>query len=450
MPATRLWIKHPLACLDPAAAGGVVVQGSRIIERVAAAATPTGGWDQLFDASGHVLLPGLINTHHHFYQTLTRAYSAALNRPLFPWLKTLYRVWAGLEPDSVRLATRLAMIELLLSGCTTVADHHYLFPAGLDEAIDIQAEAARELGIRAVLTRGSMSVGEAQGGLPPDSVVQDEDAILADSERLIGRYHDAADGAMINIALAPCSPFSVSRELMRASAELAARYDVRLHTHLAETADETAYCQRLFGLRPLDYLADAGWLTNRAWLAHGIHFNDVEIRRLGAAGVGIAHCPSSNMLLASGVCPTLDLEAAGAAVGLAVDGSASNDHSNLIEEARQALLVGRLRYGAEGVTHQRVLHWATAGSAACLGRRDIGGLAVGQQADLALFRLDELRFSGAENPLAALVVVGARRADRVMVAGRWRVAEGEPIGVDLARLRTQHAAAARRLWQRVG
>ncbi len=450
MSETRLWIKRPLACLDPAAAGGIVVQGSRIVEQVAAGAVPADGWDRSFDASEHVLLPGLINTHHHFYQTLTRAYTAALNQPLFPWLKSLYRVWAGLTPESVCTATRLALIELLLSGCTTTADHHYVLPPGLEAAIDIQVEVARELGVRAILTRGSMSLGEEQGGLPPQSVVQDEETIVADCERLIGRYHDPSDGAMINIALAPCSPFSVSRELMRVTAGLAERHGVRLHTHLAETADETAYCERLFGQRPLDYLADVGWLSGHTWLAHGIHFTDAEIRRLAAAGVGIAHCPSSNMLLASGICPTLDLEAAGSPVGLAVDGSASNDHSSLIEEVRQALLLGRLRYGAERVTHQRVLHLATAGSAACLGRRDIGGLEVGQQADLALFRLDELRFSGAENPLAALVVVGAARADRVMVAGQWRVTDGEPVGVDLGRLRAEHAAAARRLWQRAG
>jgi 8-oxoguanine deaminase len=250
---------------------------------------------------------------------------------------------------------------------------------------------------------------------------------------------------MVTVALAPCSPFSVSRELMRDSAQLARDKDVRLHTHLAETEDETAYCEKLFGMRPLDYLEDCGWLSDRTWLAHGIYFNDDEIQRLGQAGTGIAHCPSSNMVLGSGMCRTLDLERAGAPVGLAVDGSASNDHSNLAEEMRQALLLGRLRYGADQLSHETVLRWATQGSAACLGRDDIGELEPGQQADLALFTLDEARFSGAENPLAALLLCGAHRADRVMVAGRWKVQDGAPCDVDLDALLHRHDAAARRL-----
>jgi 8-oxoguanine deaminase len=276
-------------------------------------------------------------------------------------------------------------------------------------------------------------------------VVQDEATILKDSERLIERYHQRGEGAMVTVALAPCSPFSVSRELMRDSAQLARDKDVRLHTHLAETEDETAYCQQLFGMRPLDYLEDCGWLSKRTWLAHGIHFNDDEIQRLGQAGTGIAHCPSSNMVLGSGMCRTLELERAGAPVGIAVDGSASNDHSNLAEEMRQALLLGRLRYGADQLSHETVLRWATQGSAACLGRDDIGGLEPGQQADLALFTLDEARFSGAENPLAALLLCGAHRADRVMVAGRWKVKDGAPCDVDLDALLHRHDAAARRL-----
>ncbi|MFC6978297.1 amidohydrolase family protein [Microbulbifer taiwanensis] len=285
----------------------------------------------------------------------------------------------------------------------------------------------------------------ATRGLPPQSVVQDEQTIVDDSQRLIRRYHQRGDGAMVTIALAPCSPFSVSRELMRESAHLAQAEDVRLHTHLAETEDETAYCQELFGMRPLDYLEDSGWLSNRTWLAHGIHFNDDEIARLGRAGTGIAHCPSSNMVLGSGLCRTLELEAAGAPVGLAVDGSASADHSNLAEEMRQAMLLGRLRYSPSQVTHEAVIRWATQGSARCLGREDIGGLEPGQQADLALFKLDELRFSGAENPLAALLLCGASRADRVMVAGRWRVTDGLPCDLDLDQLMARHDSAARRL-----
>ena len=441
----RLWIRNPLACSDPGAAGGIVVTRKRIVEKVAGGQQPHQPVNETFDASGHVLLPGLVNTHHHFYQTLTRAYSPALNKELFPWLTTLYDVWANLNDSQMALASELAMVELLMSGCTTVADHHYVFSGALVNAIDCQVETAQRLGVRAALTRGSMSVGRDDGGLPPQTVVQDEQTIVEDSQRLIDRYHQRAEGAMTTIALAPCSPFSVSRELMRESARLAEKNDVCLHTHLAETEDETAYCQKLFGMRPLDYLEDSGWLTDRTWLAHGIHFNDDEIQRLGRAGTGIAHCPSSNMVLGSGLCRTLELEAAGSPVGLAVDGSASSDHSNLASEMRQALLLGRLRYSPSQVTHEAVIRWATEGSARCLGRTDIGGLEPGQQADLALFKLDEPRFSGAENPLAALLLCGAHRADRVMVAGRWRVTGGQPCDVDLDALMARHDEAARQL-----
>ncbi|MGM0694456.1 MAG: 8-oxoguanine deaminase [Pseudomonadota bacterium] len=443
--SNTLWIRAPHACSDACAAGGVVIRDSRIVEAVPAGATPETPIDTTFDASAHVLLPGLVNTHHHFYQTLTRAYSPALNKELFPWLTTLYDVWANLTERQLALASELAMVELLMSGCTTVADHHYVFSGALENAIDVQVETAQRLGVRAALTRGSMSVGRDDGGLPPQSVVQDEATILKESARLIDDHHQRGDGAMTTIALAPCSPFSVSRELMQESARLAGKKDVRLHTHLAETADETAYCQRLFGMRPLDYLEATGWLGPRTWLAHGIHFNDQEVARLGEAGTGIAHCPSSNMVLGSGMCRTLELEAAGCPVGLAVDGSASNDHSNLAEEMRQALLLGRLRYSPSRVTHDDVIRWATRGSAACLGRSDIGGLEPGQQADLALFRLDEARFSGAENPVAALLLCGAHRADRVMVAGRWRLIDGRPRDVDLDALLARHDQAAREL-----
>ncbi|PRY71127.1 8-oxoguanine deaminase [Halomonas ventosae] len=444
-PNPTLWIRRPLACSDARAAGGVVIQDGRIVEAMPSGATPTTPVDEVFDASAHVLLPGLVNTHHHFYQTLTRAYSPALNKELFPWLTTLYDVWAKLTERQLAIASELAMVELLMSGCTTVADHHYVFSGALENAIDVQVETARRLGVRAALTRGSMSVGRDDGGLPPQSVVQDEATILDESARLIDAHHQRGDGAMTTIALAPCSPFSVSRELMQESARLAEEKDVRLHTHLAETEDETAYCQRLFGMRPLDYLESTGWLGPRTWLAHGIHFDDDEVARLGAAGTGIAHCPSSNMVLGSGMCRTLELEAAGCPVGLAVDGSASNDHSNLAEEMRQALLLGRLRYSPSRVTHLDVIRWATRGSAACLGRSDIGGLAPGQQADLALFRLDDPRFSGAENPVAALLLCGAHRADRVMVAGRWRLIDGRPRDLDLDALLARHDQAAREL-----
>ena len=289
------------------------------MELVPAGRTPVTPDTASFDASAHVVLPGLINTHHHFFQTLTRATPAALDRELFPWLQALYPIWARLTPEALDLAATLAMSELLLSGCTTSTDHHYVFPEGLAEAIDIEITAAKALGIRVVLTRGSMNLSQRDGGLPPDSVVQDEDAILADSQRLIERYHQRGEDAMVQIALAPCSPFSVTTSLMRSTAELASRKQVRLHTHLAETEDENRYCQEIHGRRPLDYLEDSGWLGERTWLAHGIHFNADEMVRLARAGTTISHCPCSNQVLASGGCPVCDLERAGVRVGIGVD-----------------------------------------------------------------------------------------------------------------------------------
>ncbi|MDH0566546.1 8-oxoguanine deaminase [Pseudomonas oleovorans] len=448
MAATRIWIKNPLAIFtanDLDASGGLVIEDGRITEVLGAGQQPSTPCKQTFDAREHVLLPGLINTHHHFYQTLTRAWAPVVNQPLFPWLKTLYPVWARLTPEKLALASKVALAELLLSGCSTAADHHYLFPGGLENAIDVQVEAVRELGMRAMLTRGSMSLGEADGGLPPQQTVQQGEVILADSQRLIGQYHQRGDGAQIQIALAPCSPFSVTQEIMRQSAELAEELDVRLHTHLAETLDEEDFCLQRFGLRTLDYLDSVGWLGPRTWLAHGIHFNPDEIARLGAAGTGICHCPSSNMRLASGICPSVELEAAGAPLGLGVDGSASNDTSNMILEARQALYIQRLRYGAEQITPQRVLGWASKGSAKLLGRSDIGELAVGKQADLALFKLDELRFSGSHDPLSALLLCGADRTDRVMIGGNWRVIDGQIEGLDVAQLIADHRQAAKQL-----
>jgi 8-oxoguanine deaminase len=444
--ANRIWISAPLAILAEASGGGIVVEGTRIVERVPAGGHPSRPVDETFDASRHVVIPGLVNTHHHFFQTLTRAHPLAINKPLFPWLKALYTVWDKLNPEAFRLATRLAYTELLLSGCTTAGDHHYLFPRGLEQAVDIQAEEARALGIRAVITRGSMSLSERDGGLPPDALTQDDDTILEDSERVLRLFHDTAPGAMVQIGLAPCSPFNVTKRLMRESAALAERHDCRLHTHLGETLDEDRYCLEVFGQRPVDYLEEVGWMTGRTWLAHGIHFTTDEIARLGRAGVGVCHCPTSNMTLASGQCRTCELEAAGSPVGLGVDGSASNDSSNLMEGVRHALMINRLTYGAEAVTHLDALRWATEGSARCLGRSDIGRIEEGREADLALFTLDELRFSGAHDPLAALVLCGAHRADRVMVAGAWRVVDGQPLGVETGRLREEHSRLARHLF----
>jgi 8-oxoguanine deaminase len=439
----RTWIKDPLAILAEAAERGIVVEGGRVAETLARGAEPRAPVDAVFDASRHVVLPGLVNAHHHFYQTLTRAHPAAINRELFDWLTALYPIWARLTPRELRLAVRLALVELLLSGCTTAADHHYLYPAGLENAVDIEVEEARALGMRMTVTRGSMNRSQKDGGLPPDSVVQDADTILADSERALKLFHDSKPGALIRVALAPCSPFSIDRDLMRETARLAEAHDCQLHTHLCETADEERFCLAMYGVRPVELLEETGWMSRRTWLAHGIHFNAEEIKRLGAAGVGVCHCATSNMVLASGICPTCELEAAGAPLGLGVDGSASNDSSNMMEAVRHALMIGRLRYGAAAVTHLDALRWATEGSARCLGRDDVGRIAPGLQADLALFRLDEPRFSGAHDPLAALVLCGAHRADRVMVGGVWRAVDGAPVGLDLEALVAEHREAAR-------
>ncbi|MBA5777384.1 8-oxoguanine deaminase [Stappia sp. F7233] len=441
----RLWIKDPIAILADGAERGIVVEDGAIVECVARGQEPSAPVDRTFDASAHVIIPGLVNTHHHFFQTMTRAHPSAINKELFPWLTSLYPIWArNVTPETFRLGTRLALTELLMSGCTTAADHHYLFPAGLNEAVDIQVEEANRLGIRMTVTRGSMNLSQKDGGLPPDTVVQDEDTILADCERVLSRYHDNSKGSRIQVALAPCAPFTVTKRLMRESVALAEKYDCRLHTHLGETIDEDDYCLHHFQCRPVDYLEECGWMNERVWLAHGIHFTDDEVKRLGRHRVGVCHCPTSNMVLASGQCRTKELEAAGSPVGLGVDGSASNDNSNLMEGVRHALMINRLTYDAASVTHFDVFRWATEGSARCLGRDDIGSISVGKQADLAFYTLDELRFSGAGDPLAALVLCGAHRADRVMIGGDWSVVDGLPVNMDVARLRHEHGEAAKR------
>jgi 8-oxoguanine deaminase len=440
-----LWIRNPLTILATGAESGIVIANGQIVELVPRGAIPATPDTIPFDASQHVVLPGLINTHHHFYQTLTRSSPVALDRALFPWLQALYPIWSRLTPEALDAAATVALAELLLSGCTATTDHHYVFPAGLADAIDIEIAAARRLGIRLTATRGSMNRSQKDGGLPPDSVVQDQDTILADSERLIGRYHDPSPAAMTRIALAPCSPFSVTTTLMRETAELAATSGVRLHTHLAETADETAFCLQTLGCRPLDYLDQCGWLHGGTWLAHGIHFQPDEIARLAKAGVAVTHCPCSNQILGSGHCPVCDMEAAGLHVGLGVDGSASNNASNLMQEVRAAFLLQRHRYGVTRVSHRDALRWATEGSAACIGRPELGRIAAGAQADLALFRLNELRFSGAIDPLAAVVLSGAHTADRVMVGGRWVVIDGAIPELDVAALIRRHTESAIRL-----
>ena len=442
------WIKNPLAVYTGSlqdARGGLVIKGNTILELVSLNSEPSYKIDTVVDARQHVVTPGLINAHHHFYQTLTRAYPDALNKELFNWLKTLYPVWAGLDEEMHSLSTEVALVEMMMSGCTTASDHHYLIPVGLEHAIDIQVEAAKKLGIRAILTRGSMSLGEDEGGLPPRHTIQTEQTIIDDSVRLIKSYHERNDGAMTQIALAPCSPFSVTTDSTKETSRIAHQEDVMMHTHLCETIDEEDFCLQRFGHRPVDYLESVGWLNDKTWLAHGIHFNDEEIKRLGKAGVGISHCPTSNMMLASGICRNNELEAAGVKVGLGVDGSASNDGSNMIGEVRMAMYLQRLRYGSANVSHTDALRWATKGSAAAMGRTDIGTLAVGKQADVAMFTLNDIRFSGSHDPLAALIMCGAQQADRVMINGVWRVHDGRVIGLDLENLLIRHRAAAKRL-----
>jgi 8-oxoguanine deaminase len=448
MAGMSTYIRNAAGIFGQPGAGGLLVDDGVIAEIVPAGGLPGVRPDRTLDARDHIVLPGLINTHHHFYQTLTRACGPALNKPLFPWLQALYPVWAGLDEESLRAAVRLALVELLLSGCTTAVDHHYVFPAGLERAVDIEVEEARALGMRVVLTRGSMSLSEEDGGLPPRSVVQRIDAILRDSERVVAAHHQRGEDAMVQVALAPCSPFSVSTDLMRETARLAESLDVRMHTHLGETEDENRYCTDLYGCRPVDYLERVGWMSDRTWLAHGIHFTPDEISRLGRAKVGIAHCPSSNMMLASGACQVVALQAAGCPVGLAVDGSASNDCSNMAQEVRQAFLLGRLAAGAEAMTHGRAIGLATSGSAAVLGRPSLGSIAVGNPADLALYSLREPRFSGYDDPLAAFVLCGAHSAAHVMVGGRWLVESGAAAGVDMDELMDRHRTASKALLAR--
>jgi len=411
--------------------------------------------DEILDLSGHVLLPGLINTHHHFYQTLTRAVPEAQNANLFNWLKTLYPIWARMKPEDIRISTQTALAELALSGCTTAQDHLYLFPNG--SRLDDEIYAARQVGLRLHASRGSMSLGESKGGLPPDSVVEDEDAILKDSQRLIETYHDPKPGSMTQIVLAPCSPFSVTGELMRQSALLARQYGVHLHTHLAETQDEEAFCMQLFGYRPVGYMQSLDWVGEDVWFAHSVHVNQEEMQVYKRTGCGVAHCPSSNMRLASGIAPIMGMLRMGIKVGLGVDGSASNDSSHLLEEARQAMLVARLKAGLDGaslsgeaapplMTARQVLEIATRGSAAVLGRTDLGSLEPGKCADFFAVRLDHLGYAGAlHDPIAALVFTAPAQVDYTVVGGKFIVRQGEFVTLDIPWLVYNHNRAARRL-----
>ena len=434
--------------------GGLFIKDG-FIEKVGKSDQLPSKADQILDLKGHILLPGLVNTHHHFYQTLTRVVPEAQDANLFNWLKTLYPIWARMKPEDIRISTRTALAELALSGCTTASDHLYLFPNG--SRLDDEIEAALEIGLRLHASRGSMSLGESKGGLPPDSVVEEEGDILKDSQRLIETYHDAKPGSFTQIVLAPCSPFSVTGDLMRDSAALAREYGVQLHTHLAETEDEVDFTIQQFGKRPVAYMEEVDWIGPDVWFAHSVYLNDNEIGVYADCGCGVAHCPSSNMRLASGAAPILNLVTAGVNVGIGVDGSASNDGSHLLEEARQAMLLARLRAGIEGASRsggddkpimsaRQALDLATRGGAAVLGRNDIGSLEPGKAADFIAIDLNKIDYAGAlHDPVAAMVFCAPTKVDYSVVGGKFVVKEGQLVTADLPVLIEKHNQAAARL-----
>ncbi|GAA2392639.1 8-oxoguanine deaminase [Nonomuraea africana] len=425
-------------------AGGWVAVTGGLVSGVGNGAQPQAA--EVLDASGCLVTPGLVNTHHHIYQNLTRSYAPVVNGSLFKWLTGLYPLWAGLDEEASYLSAWVGLAELALGGCTTSTDHLYV--AGRGDLWSAEIEAARELGFRFHPTRGSMSLSEKDGGLPPDSVVQDEEEILADSERLVKRHHDPSHGAMVRVAIAPCSPFSVSPSLMRRAAELAERLDVRLHTHLAEDPDEDAYCMERFGRRPVEQFEEVGWLTGRSWVAHCIYPSREEIARLGAAGVGVAHCPSSNMLIGGGgFAPVREFRAAGVPVGLGCDGSASTDSASLWLESRTALLLGRQRLGPTGMTARDVLDMGTRGGAACLGRAgELGTLTEGAAGDLVCWPLEGPAYAGAlTDPVEAWLRCGPAAARHTVIAGRALVKDGELMAPGLEDILVRHRAAAARL-----
>lgn len=436
------------------ASGGLFIRDG-FIEAVGLASDLPANADEVLDLSGHIVLPGLVNTHHHFYQTLTRAVPAAQDANLFNWLKTLYPIWARLTPEDIFISTQTALAELALSGCTTASDHLYLYPNG--SKLDDEIAAAKEIGVRIHASRGSMSLSEKDGGLPPDSVVDSEENILRDSQRLIETYHDPRPGSFVQIVLAPCSPFSVTGDLMRESARLARQYGVHLHTHLAETEDEEQFCLQKFGYRPVPYMQSLDWVGEDVWFAHAVYVNGEEVQTFAKHGCGVAHCPSSNMRLASGIAPIKEYLAAGVKVGLGVDGSASNDSSHMLAEARQAMLLARLKEGITGfslsndpsrklMTARQALWLATRGGAAVLGRSDIGSLEVGKCADFFAIKLDRLEYAGAlHDPVAAAVFCHPVRADYTVIGGRFVVRESRLVTLDETNLVKRHNRAARRL-----
>ncbi|GAB4568848.1 MAG: 8-oxoguanine deaminase [Anaerolineae bacterium] len=402
--------------------------------------------DQVIDASGMLVMPGLINTHHHLYQTLTRAIPEAQDADLFHWLVTLYPIWARLTPEAVYVSAVVGLAELVLSGCTTASDHLYIYPNGV--RIDDEIQAAQEIGIRFHPTRGAMSLGESKGGLPPDSVVEEEDAILRDCRRAIETFHQPERFGLVRIAIAPCSPFSVTPELMREAASLARAYGVRLHTHLAETKDEEAFCMEHFGKRPVAYMEELGWLGDDVWHAHVVHVNDGEIDKLARTRTGVAHCPTSNMRLASGIAPIKAMRQSGVPVGLGVDGSASNDGSHLLAEARQAMLLQRVTGDPGALSAREALEIATRGGAAVLGRDDVGQLAPGMAADFIGIRLERLPYAGAlHDPVAALVFCAPQQVDLSVIHGRVVVDDGVLTTVDLAPFIRRHNEISRALYR---
>ncbi len=425
--------------------GFVVVEGNRIID-VGEDATDIEA-DEIVRGNGKLLLPGFVNTHHHLYQALFRNVPGASDVKLFDWLVFLYERWEGIDEHAMRVASTVACSELLLSGATTSSDHCYLYPKNGGNILAADIEGAQAAGIRFHPTRGSMSLSKKDGGLPPDSVVQTEDEILADCRRMIEKYHDPEPLAMLRIALAPCSPFSVTLDLMRESVTMAEEYGVLLHTHLAETSDEEAFCKREFGFRPVDLMEELGWLRNDVWFAHLVVLSDADIAKLAAAKVGMAHCPSSNMTLGSGIARVTEMKETDIRIGLAVDGSASNDTSNMIREVRNTMLLQRMQYGADAMTAREALHMATMGGAGVLGRQDeIGSIEVGKAADLIAFDLNDIAFAGSHaDPVAAVVHCAGDRIDFSMVNGEWRVREGRLVDESIYDLIPEHNRISRQL-----
>ena len=429
--------------------GGWVAVSGGLISSIGSSIDAVPDATETIDASDCLVTPGLINTHHHIFQNLTRAFPPMTDKPLFGWLQSLYPLWAAIDEEAVYSSAFVGLTELAMGGCTTSSDHLYLHPRRAGDLLSAEIAAAVELGMRFHPTRGSMSLSEKDGGLPPDHVVQDDDQILAASHEAVLRHHDRSHGAMVRIALAPCSPFSVTEQLMVRSAELAEQLDVRLHTHFAENSEDDAFSLATFGCRPMDYLERTGWCSDRTWVAHCVMPNPDEQRRLGAAGVGVAHCPSSNLILSSGIAPISQMRAAGVKVGLGVDGSSSADSASLWLEARQAMLLAKLRDGAAAGTARMALECATTGGAGCLGRDgEIGVLAVGAVADFAVWRLDGPLFAGAlADPIEAWLRCGPTAAWHTIVAGKFVVRDGRPVHADLDQQLRQHGRHAARIQQ---